>query len=117
VDELARPLALIADDRRPRLEAIQPAEVVATEDRIGARGSDPGLPGEDVRADPQLTPPSTQRVDELGPMSPGGIAWRTRAIDELASLRSVPPLRSGLATDPGGSGLFRDRPACPDPIG
>ena len=116
VDEFARPLALVADDWWPGLEPVEPAQALAPQDRVDRSAGEPGLPGEDVRADPQLAPPGAQAIDELGRMPTGLAVDGARAVAQRPGPGAAPPLRTGLAADPRGSGRRRDRPAGRDAI-
>ena len=71
VHELTRPLAFVADDRWPRFEPIEAAETLAAQPGVHRRAGQAGLPGEDVRTDPELAPSGTQARDELGRVGPG----------------------------------------------
>ncbi len=116
MDELARAFALIADDRRAGLKPVdRPA--LAPEDRVHRAACQPRLPGEDVRADAELATSGAQAGDELGRVATDLAMHCARAVGQETDLRAVPPLGPGLATNPGGSGSGRDRPARSDPIG
>jgi len=117
VDELTRPIALVADDRRPRLEAVEPAEAFPPEDRVDTRAGKPALPCQDVWADSELTPAGTELLDEFGRMSASLVVDRARSIGETTHLGAMPPLRAGLAADAGRPGRRGDRPAGSNAIG
>ena len=74
VNELARSLALVPDDRWPGREAVQSAKARTPQDRVHRAPSETRLPGQDVRPDAQFPAAGTQAVDELGRMSTG-LVW------------------------------------------
>jgi len=105
VDELARALALIADDRRPRFQMIEPPEALPSEEGVHRRARETGLPGEDVRADPELPAARTDPGDELGRVRPRLAVNGARPIDEAGLAlpsEAADPFRAGLAADPDG---------------
>jgi hypothetical protein len=59
VDELSRPLALVPNDRRSRLETIDPAQPMSAEDGVGARRRDARVPG--IHA-PRIQPQSARVI-------------------------------------------------------
>ena len=53
VQELARALALVADDRLKARARLEPRAAVAVQDRVHGRGGQPERPAERMRAEPQ----------------------------------------------------------------
>lgn len=60
MDEFTGTAALIADDRRPGVDPIEPAQAVAPQDGVRRRRCEARLPGQHVGPDPQPTPPEAQ---------------------------------------------------------
>ena len=81
VDELARALALVADDRRSRLQPIETRQAGSSEHCIHARTGQAGLPGKDMGLDAQLSPASAELLDEFGRMSSGLAVDDAGAVD------------------------------------
>jgi hypothetical protein len=117
MNELARTLALVADDERSRVEPVEPAEAFPTEDRVDARAGQARLPGEAMRPDPSFASTSAQPGDEFGAVLPGLMMNRARAVGQDPVLGPVPPLRARLATDARGIRRSGDRPARSNPVG
>jgi hypothetical protein len=117
MDQLARAIAFIADDRWSGLQPIEAGEVVAAQDRVRGRRSEAGLPGQNMGTDAQLPASGAERGDNGRSVPDRRLTGRTRAIGELTGLRSLPPFRAGLPTDPGGACCPTNRPASTDPLG
>src|SRR5680860_520285 len=117
VQQLAGCGALVADDRRPRLEPVETSEPVAAQQCIHGRGTQAGLPGQAMRADAQLASQPAQPLAELGRMGACLAPHHAAAIDQpelaLAPV-AVPPRGSGLAADAGGTRRAAHRPAVGD---
>jgi hypothetical protein len=117
MDELARPSAFVAHDRRSGFEPVEPGETLPAQDRVHARAGESCLPGEDVRPHPELASPSAQPFDDLGRVLARLVIDRARPVGEPAELGTMPPRRAGLAADANGPSRRRDRPARSDAIG
>ena len=119
VDELARPRALVAHDRRSGLEAIEPVEAVAAQQAVDGRTGEAALPGEHVGPDAQCTPARTQRAHALGRVLARLAVDRAAPVVE-AALALAPvapaPLRRALPADAGRGRGARDRPAAGHPL-
>jgi hypothetical protein len=119
VDEFARPLPLVAHDRWPRLEPVQPTQPLTTQQGVDGRPGKAGLPRQHVRLDPELAPSGAQLRDERGRVRPRlAVRGAAPVAEPGLTLAAEPadPLGAGLATDPGGFGRPRDRPARGDAV-
>ena len=119
VQQLARRGALVADDRWPRLEAVEPTQALPAQEGIHRRTRQAGLPGQAVRADPQLASQATQPLNELDRVRARLVAHHAATVDQTGRTLApvaVPPLRAGLAADAGGMRGPAHRPAAHDAL-
>ena len=119
MQQLAGGGALVADDRRPRIEAVEASQPVALEDGVDRGAAQAGLPGQAVRTDPPLPAQLTDLLDHSEVMGTRLAPHRAAAIDQtgrpLTSV-AVPPLRAGLAADTGRASRPGHRPAADDAL-
>ncbi len=109
MDQLARPLALVEDDRL-RLLRIEAGAAVAAEDRVHRRSRQPELPADRMR--PRLQPTPRAQHSPLDPPAdpPGGTMRPARAILEaLPAAMPSDPLRPGLPRTANHGRRGRDR--------
>ena len=81
VDELARALALVADDGWPGLEPVEAAQAPPAQEGVDRRAGEARLPGEDVRAGMELEAPGADRLDERGRVGAGLAVDGARPVD------------------------------------
>lgn len=112
--ELTRPLALVADDWRPRLEPVQATKALATQQGVDRRAGQARLPAQDVWPDPELPTPGAQGGDERRRVGAGLMVDGAAAVGETRLTlppEASDPLGACLAADAGGLGRSGDRSA------
>src|SRR3990172_7813333 len=119
MDEFARPLALVAHDRRPWLQAIEPVESMTAQDGVDRRARESHLPRQHMGTDPLSAAAGTQLGDRRFGVTAGLVANHARAINQAGRAlepMAMPPLGAALTTDAAGLRGASDSPTGRDAI-